>query len=205
MKKLKLLLLGILPSILASSQLISTESLHRPQIARVKIVSPAPPARIESVASFAICDDCRDGKFNFEAPPPQLFASSSAITFNQPITIITTPPKIIKNIQADLVYFEMVPDDDLCFPCNKDDKLYGHFLNATNNQQWDGPQNNLNITILTPVTPCCGTNFRWCIRYRVEFSDCTVCTKLVCYELRKEGCLPDRIITDNNKRNNQSN
>lgn len=205
MKKLKLLLSSILPCFLASSQLLTTEIIHWPQIARVKIVSPAPPARLESTGSYAICDECSERKFNLRAPEPQIFASSSAITFNQAITIVTTPPKIIKNIQADLVYFEMIPDDDLCFPCNKDDKLYGHFLNSTNNQQWEGPQSNLNITILTPVTPCCGTHFRWCIRYRVEFSDCTVCTKIVCYELRKEGCLPDPIITDNNKRNNQSN
>lgn len=121
--------------------------------------------------------------------PGQINTGTSSISFNQPITIVATPPKTVKSIKAELVYFEMIPENDQCIPCDKDASLYGHFANGTNSQTWSGPQSSLSINITTPVTPCCSTTFRWCIRYVVEFSDCTVCSKVICYEKKKSGCV----------------
>jgi hypothetical protein len=136
------------------------------------------------------CIACDEKNFMLNAQPPgNIIISNNTITFNQPITIITTPPKIIKTIKAELVYYEMVPENDMCIPCNKDAATYGHFGNGTNTQEWNGPQQNLNINITTPqLTPCCSAVFKWCIRYKIEFTDCTTCNKLVCYEKKKEGC-----------------
>ena len=146
---------------------------------------------VEADTLHCACDACDEKHFMMNAPPPaQINTTNSSISFNQPITIVATPPKTVKTIKAELVYFEMKPENDQCIPCDKDARLYGHFANGTNSQTWNGPQSNLSINITTPVTPCCSTLFRWCIRYKVEFSDCTVCTKVICYEKKKSGCVP---------------
>ena len=136
------------------------------------------------------CDACDEKHFTLKAPPPQnITISNNTIAFNQPVTITSTPSKTIKTIKADLVYFEMVPENDMCIPCNKDAATYGHFTNGSNSQEWNGPQQSLNINITTPqLTPCCSAVFKWCIRYKVEFKDCTTCNVLICYEKKKEGC-----------------
>ncbi|MDZ4758203.1 MAG: hypothetical protein SGJ10_08700 [Bacteroidota bacterium] len=136
------------------------------------------------------CDACDSKYFTLAAPAPnQIDINNNTISLVQPVTITTSPPKTIKTIKADLVYFEMVPENDLCIPCNKDALTYGHFTNGTNSQQWNGVQQNLIINITTPqLTPCCSALFRWCIRYKIEFTDCTTCNKLVCYEKKKQGC-----------------
>lgn len=136
------------------------------------------------------CELCDEKHFTLNVPTPaQISIANNTITFNQGITVTTTPPKTIKSVKAELVYFEMVPENDMCIPCNKDAANYGHFTNGTNSQQWNGPQQSLNINITTPqLTPCCSAVFKWCIRYKIEFTDCTTCNKLVCYEKKKEGC-----------------
>jgi len=145
---------------------------------------------VEADTLHCACDACDEKHFVMNVPAPgQINTTANTISFNQSITIVATPPKTVKTIKAELVYFEMIPENDQCIPCDKDARLYGHFANGTNNQQWNGPQSNLNITITTPVTPCCSTVFRWCIRYIVEFSDCTVCSKVICYEKKKSGCV----------------
>jgi hypothetical protein len=146
---------------------------------------------VEADTLHCACDACDEKHFVMNVPAPgQINTTTNSISFNQPITIVATPPKTVKKITAELVYFEMKPENDQCIPCDKEARLYGHFTNGTNSLQWAGPQSNLNITITTPVTPCCSTVFRWCIRYKVEFSDCTVCSKVVCYEKKKSGCVP---------------
>jgi hypothetical protein len=138
------------------------------------------------------CEDCDEKHFTLNVPiPGQINWSNNTLSFNQPITITTTPVKTIKSVTADLVYYELVPENDLCIPCNKDAATYGHFGNGTNTQQWISSQTNqnLSLTITTPeMVPCCKAKFRWCIRYKVEFIDCTSCNKLVCYEKEKAGC-----------------
>lgn len=135
------------------------------------------------------CDACDEKNFVMNVPKPaQISWANNTLSFNQSINITTTPPKTIKSIRAELVYYEVIPQIDDCLPCDKDATLYGHFATGTNSQQWNGPQTSLSINITTPNVPCCSTTFRWCIRYKVEFTDCTVCSKVVCYEKKKEGC-----------------
>lgn len=150
------------------------------------------------------CTACDEKSFTLTAPPPgTVNISNNTITFNQPITITTNPAATVKTIKADLVYYEMVPENDMCIPCNKDAATYGHFTNNTNSQEWNGPQQSLNINITTPqLTPCCSAVFRWCIRYKIEFKDkdgnCYTCNKLVCYEKKKEGC--EKVNPANNQK-----
>lgn len=158
---------------------------------------------VEADTLHCACDACDEKHFMMNAPPPaQINTTNSSISFNQSITIVATPPKTVKTITAELVYFEMKPENDQCIPCDKDASLYGHFANGTNSQTWSGPQSNLSISITTPFTPCCSTLFRWCIRYKVEFTDCTVCTKVICYEKKKSGCAPTSGGNDDNNNNN---
>ena len=160
----------------------------------VDAIWPTDPDNINNETAWdtlhCACDACDEKHFTLNVPSPQnINYSNNTLTFNQSITITTTPPKTIKSIKAELVYFEMVPENDMCIPCNKDAATYGHFTNGSNSQQWNGPQQNLNISITTPqLTPCCSAVFKWCIRYKIEFTDCTTCNKLVCYEKKKAGC-----------------
>jgi hypothetical protein len=137
------------------------------------------------------CDACDEKNFTLKTPAPgQISVTNSGISFNQTISVTTNPAKTIKSITAELVYFEMIPENDQCIPCDKDATLYGHFLNGTNTQKWNGPQSSVSIGITTPLMPCCSTLFRWCIRYKIEFTDCTVCSKVICYQKKKTGCIP---------------
>jgi hypothetical protein len=132
-------------------------------------------------------------------PMPTVIAyNNNILSFNQ-APLSTKPFSPIKSIQADLVYFEMTPENDDCLPCDKDAATYGHFLNGTNSLQHlgSGP---LAINITTPqLTPCCSAVFRWCIRYKITLEDCSSCTKVVCYEKRKTGCTPQPILFNNQK------
>lgn len=140
------------------------------------------------------CDVCDEKNFSLKAPPPgNINIINNTISFNQAISI-TAPGKTVTGVTADLVYFEMVPENDLCIPCNKDAAAYGHFSNGTNTFELPKPlPQQVNLSITTPqLTPCCSALFRWCIRYKVELKDskgeCFVCHVLVCYEKKKEGC-----------------
>ncbi len=160
----------------------------------VDAIWPTDPDNVNNETAWdtlhCACDACDEKHFTLNAPAPaQISYSNNNLSFNQGITVVTTPSKTIKTIKAELVYFEMTPENDYCIPCNKDAATYGHFANGTNSMQWIGTTNPLAIAITTPqLTPCCSANFKWCIRYKIEFSDCTTCNKLVCYEKKKEGC-----------------
>ncbi len=164
----------------------------------VETIWPTDPDNINNETAWDTlhcrCDACDEKNFTFKAPTPQnITISNNTIAFNQPVTITTTPVKTITAIKAELVYFEMVPENEMCIPCNKDANTYGHFTNGTNSQQWNGPQQTLNINITTPqLTPCCSAVLKWCIRYKVEMKDskgeCYTCNVLICYEKKKEGC-----------------
>lgn len=116
---------------------------------------------------------------------------------------ITVSPKPVKNIRAELVYFEYKPESDDCMICNKDSKTYGNFIAATtgivsptipygHTVNWDPngqmvTNQALNFTIsMPPTVKCCAAEVKWCIRYVVTFMDCTVCNKLVCYSYNKK-------------------
>jgi hypothetical protein len=44
------------------------------------------------------------------------------------------------------------------------------------------------ITFTLPPSAKCCVTIRWCIRYVITFSDCTVCSKVVCYEKKTPAC-----------------
>ena len=163
------------------------------------------------------CDACNEKKTNINIVPTNniVLNANNTLTISQPITITNTPPKMVKSIKAELVYFEFVPESENCLPCNKDSKTYGNFDNGTlasitgmgggtHALQWSfAPPKNFSggntagITItLPPTVKCCDATIRWCIRYVVTFVDCTVCNKLVCYEKKKEGCVKGNPIPD---------
>ena len=164
------------------------------------------------------CDACDEKKTNINIVPTNniVINGNNTVTFNQPVTITTTPPKLIKSIKAELVYFEFVPESEDCLPCNKDSRTFGNFDNGTlaatggtgggtHSLQWNfSPMKNFAggntaaITItLPPTVGCCSATIRWCIRYVVTFEDCTVCNKLVCYEKKKQGCAGGNQIPNN--------
>jgi hypothetical protein len=134
------------------------------------------------------CDACDEKNFSLTTPSPsQINFANNILSFTQPITVGSVKP--VKSIKAELVYFEMVPENNYCIPCNKDAATYGHFSNGTNSMEWNTVNLPQNFSITTPqMTPCCSAVFKWCIRYKIEFKDCTTCNKLVCYEKKKEGC-----------------
>ncbi|MCY7292657.1 MAG: hypothetical protein LH615_10820 [Ferruginibacter sp.] len=144
------------------------------------------------------CDACDEKNFTLTAPSPsQINFTNNTLSFTQSLNIVTNPVKLIKSITAELVYFEMIPENNMCIPCNKDAATYGHFVNGTNSMEWNTVQQPKIFNITTPqLTPCCSAVFKWCIRYKIEFKDCTTCNKLVCYEKKKEGC--DK-VTDTKK------
>jgi hypothetical protein len=137
------------------------------------------------------CDACDEKNFSLTTPSPSLINfTNNILSFTQPITVGSVKP--VKSIKAELVYFEMVPENNYCIPCNKDAATYGHFANGTNSMEWNTVNVPQNFNITTPqMTPCCSAVFKWCIRYKIEFKDCTTCNKLVCYEKKKEGCTKD--------------
>jgi hypothetical protein len=123
--------------------------------------------------------------------------------------LVSATPKKVKRIRAELVYFDMKPDDENCLVCNKNSTYFGNFGNATttNNNftaslpfphsaQFDavgdidisgGVPINFTVTI-PPMVSCCNANLNFCIRYVITFEDCTVCNKLACYNYKITGC-----------------
>ncbi len=136
------------------------------------------------------CNSCDEKSFTLNAPAPDnIQYNNGIISVNQSLTVITSPVKTVKSVKAELVYFEMIPENDLCLPCNKDPKTYGHFTNGTNSTSWEGAPKNVTLDITTPtLVPCCAALFKWCVRYKVEFTDCTSCSKIICYQKKKDGC-----------------
>ena len=159
------------------------------------------------------CDKCDGEKVVFNIPSINTVVfnyNNNSFSFAQPITISTTPYKPVKNLKAELVYYEFLPESEECLPCNKDSKTYGNFAtgiigNVTGNGSGThslefifNPAKNFsipataNISIsMPPTVGCCAATIRWCIRWVATFEDgkdCFVCNKLVCYETHKEGC-----------------
>ena len=132
---------------------------------------------------------------------------NNTFTFNQPISVISSPPKRIKSVKTELVYFEFTPESEDCLSCNKDSRTYGNLDNGTlasvsatgggtHSLFWSFSPSiylsspvSASITITIPPTvKCCDATIRWCIRYVITFDDCTVCTLLVCYEKLDNSC-----------------
>ena len=150
-----------------------------------------------------VCNACDSVKIDV-AQKDLKFDNNGNLIVN---TNISVSPKLVKNIKAELVYFEYKPESDDCMLCNKDSKTFGNFANGTHSQEWNfSPPKNLSggtpasMTITVPPTvKCCDATIRWCIRYVVTFDDCTVCNKLICYEKKKEGCAKGNLNPNDQK------
>lgn len=163
------------------------------------------------------CDPCKEPsiKINFPGGGAATVYDNNLINFSQNISIVAQPIKLIKSIKAELTYFEFLPESEDCFPCNKNSVTFGNYGNSTiaalpgsgagtHSMLWTFlppkiPDNYLalfNIT-LPPSVKCCTGYIRWCIRYVIEFDDCTVCHKTVCYEKKKTTTVPAPIPTGN--------
>ncbi len=154
------------------------------------------------------CDFCESPKTKINIPAGSaVLNGNNTLSLAQPITISTSPVKLIRSIRAELMYYEYLPESEDCLPCNKDSKTYGNLDGGTlagvtgtgagtHALQWNfAPPKNFSggydaaMTITMPPTvKCCAATIRWCIRYVISFDDCSVCSKVVCYEHKKTGC-----------------
>lgn len=142
--------------------------------------------------------------------------ANNTVKFTQPITIALSPAKLITSVKAELTYFEFVPESDECMACNKTNATFGNIIsgsvaaitgivtdNHTLSSNFPAPRSQGSFpTILTvslpPTVKCCNGVVRWCIRYVFSFDDCTVCTKVVCYQKNKTNATPSIQTTNSN-------
>jgi hypothetical protein len=152
---------------------------------------PVPPCK---------CDFCDKVKFTINPTTNIVVNGNNTLTMTQPIAVTSTPTKLVKGVEAQLEYFEILPDFEGCLPCDPDPSTFGNLTMGTLSSVWASgggthnlewlyvppknfatAQNAVMTFTIPPVTDCCVT-VRWCIRYVVTFADCTSCSKLVCYE-----------------------
>jgi hypothetical protein len=146
------------------------------------------------------CDVCDSVKIDVTPKGDITLDTAGNIIQNN---MITVSPKPVKNIKAELVYFEYKPESDDCMLCNKDSKTFGNFIGASAgivsptipfghtvnwapNGQMVTNQALSFVISMPPTVKCCAAQVKWCIRYVVTFMDCTVCNKLVCYTYNKK-------------------
>ncbi len=154
------------------------------------------------------CDFCESPKTKITiSGGSSVVNANNTITLTQPVTITTSPAKLIKSVRAELMYFEFIPESDECMPCNKDSKTFGNLTSGTMAsvtgagtdthallwnffppKSFTSATNAVMTFTFPPTVKCCSATIRWCIRYVITFADCTVCSKVVCYEKRKDGC-----------------
>lgn len=122
---------------------------------------------------------------------------------------LSTSPKKVLRVKAELVYFAMKTEDENCLICNKESNTFGNFLtaripnsNATVNitNGHSVQMNAMNPVDLSggvpidfsisvpPLVSCCNATVDFCIRYVITFEDCTVCNTLACYQYKITGC-----------------
>ncbi len=162
---------------------------------------------LETDTLNCICHECDKIKITIPEKAETSYAPGS-ITLNTPVSV---SPKKVKKVTADIIYYSYIPKSDDCAPCDKDSKTFGNFISASLNAPgfpangavpygheatWSSNSNSgallngqfsINISA-PPLVKCCSAKFRFCIRYTFQFEDCTVCEKVVCYTINKEGC-----------------
>ncbi|MBL0153928.1 MAG: hypothetical protein IPP93_10690 [Chitinophagaceae bacterium] len=157
---------------------------------------------VASDTLHCICNACDSMKIDINQKDSIKLVGNNLILNNT----ISVSPKPVKSVNAELVYFEYVPESEDCMLCNKDPKTFGNFISAEtgivsptvpapHTVNWNigsvGAQvitnQAINFTIsMPPTVKCCAAQVRWCIRYVITFADCTVCNKLVCYTYNKK-------------------
>ena len=165
------------------------------------------------------CAACKPQHLVFNIPTnvEVLFNPDNSMSLFQPIGINSSPFKLITSVAMELVYFEFIPESEDCLPCNKNSATFGNFSSGviagttavgagthSLTSTFLPPKNpgsfpaSFNIT-LPPTVKCCDGMVRWCIRYIVSFDDCSVCSKVVCYEKHKTGMSKPIFADPNNK------
>lgn len=162
---------------------------------------------LESDTLNCICKECDNIKIEIPDKAQTSF-SANTVTVNSPVSVT---PKKVKKVTAEIVYFSFKPESEDCAPCNKDSKTYGNIISASliasgfptnalvpygHEAVWNSNSNAgalLNgqfafIVSVPPLVKCCSARIRYCVRYTFQFDDCTVCEKVVCYTINKEGC-----------------
>jgi len=152
------------------------------------------------------CSACDEITITAPIKDPIVNNGNGTLSFSP---IVSASPKKVKRIKADLVYFEIKPDDENCLACDKNSAAFGNFgsasttnpnfsggITASHAAQFDAVGNidisngvpiNFIVTI-PPLVACCNATVNFCIRYTITFEDCTVCNVLVCYPYSITGC-----------------
>lgn len=177
------------------------------------VLSQVSEAKTNANIPPTVANCCNAPGVVINIPPSNtiVFNTDNTLTLSQAITVSTAPAKVITGIRAELIYFEFVPEGEDCLACNKNSSTFGNFhkgIIATipalgagthamaSNFLTPKAAGNFPVSLtitLPPVVRCCESVVRWCIRYEVSFDDCTVCTKVICYEKKRHTMLP----TDN--------
>lgn len=165
--------------------------------------------------TIPLCAACSTIKITLPLTSTILFYSNNTFTLAHSMSISSTPTRYIRNIKAEFVYFEYVPDAENCLACNKNSATFGNILSGTiggvsgaaaGNHQLDvnylpaKAPGSFPVSIkgsMPPLVNCCNGTLRICMRYVVTFDDCTVCTQLVCYEKKKTSGLTQVPIDQN--------
>ncbi len=162
---------------------------------------------LETDTLHCICRECD----NIQIEIPDKAQTSYSATTVSLISPVSVSPKKVKKVTADIAYFSYTPESGDCAPCDKDSKTFGNFITASltapgfpsaalipygheaiwNSNSSAGSllngQFSFNVSV-PPLVKCCSAKIRFCIRYTFQFDDCTVCEKVVCYTINKEGC-----------------
>ncbi len=153
-----------------------------------------------------ICTSCDSIKINL--PPATKGQLLDNVTISQSISTQLLPsnaPLAIKSITAEIIYFDIVKNDTLCYRCEKNSDRFGKFKIATisntafTNTTTTLPNNEVlftattaqaltnatfNFEIAAPdINKCCTDKINACIRYTIVTQDCKTCSITQCYEL----------------------
>jgi hypothetical protein len=152
------------------------------------------------------CSACEEITIN-PKPTGQIQNNGNG-SLSLPVSLAASPKKV-KRIRAELVYFDMKPDDENCLICNRNSNTFGNFIAASttgpgfsggvtagHSVQFDALTDTnisggipINYTIsIPPIVACCNAKVNFCIRYILTFEDCIVCDVLACYAYDIIGC-----------------
>lgn len=153
--------------------------------------------------NITLCEACSTIKITVPLTSTILFYNNNTFNVAHSMSITSTPTRYIRNIKAELVYFEYLPDAENCMACNKNSATFGNILSGTIGSVAGTASGNHQLEVnyipakapgsfpvsikgsMPPLVNCCNGTLRICMRYVVTFDDCTVCSQMVCYEKKK--------------------
>jgi hypothetical protein len=167
---------------------------------------PEPPVKRFLAARYFLDTCCKDVSIQTALTAEIILNPQNNLVLPLQLSVLSKP---VKEIKAELVYFAYIPESEDCFVCNRDSKTYGNFVTGTINSvlmsianphtaQWNSllaaGQQVANWPLqfeisVPPAMNCCNAAIQWCIEYVITFTDCTVCTKRICYSFAKNGCI----------------